>query len=151
MGEATELPLPCEDYLSNYFLPRGKHKNTYPAKVSFYLKTSACLFSAINLHTNFLFPPSFSATVTRILQPFPFPHSEASFTTIHFGPSPMSLFVSGSHSPAWTPRTFRFLRAKLFQSAAEASQLCERPPQIARSKKFREGEPVAFSAIFLES
>lgn len=44
MGEATELPLPYKDYLTNYFYHKEKHKNTYSAKVSLYLKTSFVLF-----------------------------------------------------------------------------------------------------------
>lgn len=112
----------------------------------------ACLFSAINLFTNFLFPLSFYATyatVIQILYSSPFPHSETSFTTIHFGPSPMSAFVTRTHSLAWMPRTFHLLHAKFFQSTSEACQLCERPPRIAHSKHFRVGEPVHFSTIFL--
>lgn len=57
----------------------------------------------------------------------------------------MSLFATRSHSLAWIPRTLHLLHAKLFQTAAEASQLCERPLQIAHFKHFRVGEPGHFS------
>lgn len=40
MGEGAALPLPYADYLTGYFSPQGKHKNTYSAKASVYLRTS---------------------------------------------------------------------------------------------------------------
>lgn len=57
----------------------------------------------------------------------------------------MSVFATRSHSLAWIPRTLHLLHAKLFQTAAEASQLCERPLQIAHFKHFRVDEPGHFT------
>lgn len=37
ISEKTELPLPYENYLTNYAWQKGKHIYTYSAKVSFYL------------------------------------------------------------------------------------------------------------------